>query len=140
MRPTITEQLRAIRRILNDVIVPEVNTTYPTDILKNVLFNLQELEANWMRWTAHLEWENEQLQKLTLDARARVDTALQQQIDGAAALAPADHFDYDGACAYNDALRTCVTEIIRRARTDAALTDDAARITAVLKEGIQRRV
>ena len=140
MRPTVTEQLRAIRRILNDVIVPEVNATYPTDILKNVLFNLQELEANWMRWTAHLEWENHQLQQLALDARGRVGGSLQQEVDAATTLAPVDHFDYDGACAYNDALRLCVAEIIRSARSDAALAGDAARITAVLKEGIQRRV
>jgi hypothetical protein len=139
MRPTITEQLRAIRRILNDVIAPEVTATYPSDILKNVLVNLKELEDNWVRWTEHLEWENSQLAEALRDARPRVDAARQEQFDAALGLATRDRYDYEGAIAYNEALRAGVVELIRQSRSDRALAGDADRVKNVLKEGIQRR-
>ena len=61
MRPTIDEQLHALRRILTDVVAPEVTAKYPSDILQSVIANLGELEANWSRWVAYLAWDNEHL-------------------------------------------------------------------------------
>ena len=140
MRPTIDEQLHAIQRILSDVVAPEVAAKYPSDILQGVIANLAELEANWSRWVGYLAWDNEQLARVLGDAQPKVSAALSAQIDAALATTPGDRYDYRGACAHNEALRDAVATVIRAARTDATLTDDAQHIHRHLAEGIRRRI
>ena len=45
MHPTVDEQLREARRILEEVVEPEVQTDYPADTLRAVLSALQMLEG-----------------------------------------------------------------------------------------------
>jgi GAF domain-containing protein len=140
MRPTIDEQLHALRRILTDVVAPEVTAKYPSDILQSVIANLGELEANWSRWVAYLAWDNEHLAGVLAHAQPKASAAVSAQIGAALAGAPEDPYDYGAVCAHNEALRAAVTSVIRDARTDPSLADDAQRIHRHLEEGIRRRI
>jgi hypothetical protein len=140
MRPTIDEQLHAVRRILTEVVVPEVAAKYPSDILQGVIANLGELEANWSRWLRYLAWDNEQLALILGSAQPRVSATLSTVIDDALASAPDDAYDYGGMCSHNEALRAAVALVIRDARADGSLADDAQRIHHHLEDGIRRRL
>jgi len=140
MRPTIDEQLHALRRILTEVIAPEVAAKYPSDILQGVIANIGELEANWSRWLRYLAWDNEQLALLLRQAQPKVSADLVSHIADALACTPDDAYDYRGMCTHNEALRAGVALVIRDARTDASLADDAQRIHRHLEEGIRRRL
>ncbi|HUP76241.1 MAG TPA: hypothetical protein VM282_24620 [Acidimicrobiales bacterium] len=140
MRPTIDEQLGALRRILSDVVAPEVTAKYPSDILAGVIANLGELEANWSRWVGHLAWDNEHLAGVLAQARPKVSASVSAQIGDALAGAPDDPYDHGAVCAHNEALRAAVVAVIRDSRTDVSLADDATRIHRHLEEGIRRRI
>ena len=140
MRPTIDEQLHAVRRILSDVVAPEVVAKYPSDILQGVIANLGELEANWSRWLRYLAWDNEQLATLLRDAQPKVGAALSQQIADAVAVSPADAYDYAAMCACNELCRAAIALVIRDAWADAMLSGDLQRIHRHLEEGIRRRI
>jgi hypothetical protein len=57
MRPTITEQLDGLRRILAEVVAPEVTAPYPAEILGSVIGALDALSANWARIPDYMAWE-----------------------------------------------------------------------------------
>jgi hypothetical protein len=61
MYPTVTDQLRELRRVLNDVVMPEINGSYAIDTLSSVLSTLKMLEGAWDRVVPFLLWDNEQL-------------------------------------------------------------------------------
>jgi hypothetical protein len=140
MRPTIDEQLHALRRILSDVIAPEVVAKYPSDILQGVIANLGDLEANWSRWVRYLAWDNEQLARLLGEAQPKVSATLSERIGEALVTIPDDPYDYGAMCTRNEALRAAVALVIRDARTDTSLADDAQHIHRHLDEGIRRRL
>jgi len=140
VRPTIDEQLHALGRILSEVVAPEVVAKYPSDILQGVIANLGELEANWSRWVSYVAWDNEHLARLLNATQPKVSAGLSAQIADALASAPTDPYDYRGVCVHNEALRAAVAAVIRDARTDDALTDDAQQIHRHLAEGIRRRI
>ena len=64
MRPTITDQLDGLRRILVEVIAPEVTAPYPAEILGSVIGALDALSANWSRIPDYLAWETESIQSI----------------------------------------------------------------------------
>ena len=51
-----------------------------------------------------------------------------------------DPYDYGAMCTRNEALRAAVALVIRDARTDTSLADDAQHIHRHLDEGIRRRL
>lgn len=57
MRPTVTEQLEGLARILQDVIAPEVTDPYPADILAGVCASLETLAAGWSEVAGFLRWD-----------------------------------------------------------------------------------
>ena len=59
MRPTITEQLDGLRRILAETIAPEVTSPYPAEILGGVIGALDALRSNWHKIPAFLLWDIE---------------------------------------------------------------------------------
>ncbi len=70
MFPTVTDQLRELRRVLADVVMPEVTGSYATDTLSSALATLKMLERAWDRVVPFLVWDNEQLIGLLGDAGA----------------------------------------------------------------------
>ncbi len=64
MRPTVTEQLDGLRRILAEVVAPEVAAPYPAEILGSVIGTLAALSANWFRIPDYLAWEIESVRAI----------------------------------------------------------------------------
>jgi hypothetical protein len=64
MRPTITEQLNGLRRILAEVVAPEVNAPYPAEILGSVIGALDALSAKWPLIPDYLDWEVRSIQAI----------------------------------------------------------------------------
>jgi hypothetical protein len=73
MFPTVTDQLRELRRILHDVVRPAVSGSYAEDTLSSVLATLKMLEGAWDRVVPFLLWDNEQLSALLGDDAERPD-------------------------------------------------------------------
>jgi hypothetical protein len=72
MRPTITEQLEGLRRILSEVIAPEITAPYPAEILGSVIGALDSLCANLAGVPAYLEWEIQSVQSILAAANVAV--------------------------------------------------------------------
>ena len=73
MFPTVTDQLRELRRVLDDVVMPEVTGSYARDTLTSALATLKMLEGAWDRVVPFLLWDNEQLSGLLGDDAERPD-------------------------------------------------------------------
>jgi hypothetical protein len=72
MRPTITEQLDGLRRILSEVIAPEVTAPYPSEILASVIGALDALRTNWASIPDYLEWEVRSIRAILVAANIEV--------------------------------------------------------------------
>jgi hypothetical protein len=81
VRPSVTEQLEGLRRILEEVVAPELKDPYPRDILAGVCATLESLAAGWQQVPAFLDWD------------ARASAALVAQVDETFAAPPADPLD-----------------------------------------------
>jgi hypothetical protein len=57
VRPSVTEQLDGMRRILEEVVAPELSDPYPRDILAGVCATLESLAAGWQQVPAFLDWD-----------------------------------------------------------------------------------
>jgi hypothetical protein len=86
MRPSVTEQLEGLRRILDEVVAPELNDPYPRDILAGVCATLESIAEGWQRVPAFLDW----------DARASAALVLQAGGDVAETGEPWDPLDVAG--------------------------------------------
>jgi len=113
VHPTVDEQLREARRILEEVVEPEVQTDYPADTLRAVLSALQMLEGAWSEVLPFLHWDNEATAAL-LDAALHHDVAgdLGARIRVSLARPPADATDVEAAHRRNLELRALLTEVV----------------------------
>lgn len=59
MRPTVSEQLDAVRRALADVVAPEITDAYAADVLTGALATLEHLAASWAAVPEFLRWDCE---------------------------------------------------------------------------------
>jgi hypothetical protein len=59
MRPTVSEQLDAVRRALADVVAPEVTDAYAADVLAGALATLETLADTWADVPSFLRWDSE---------------------------------------------------------------------------------
>lgn len=64
MRPSLSEQLDGMRRVLADVVAPEIDGAYPADILTGALGTLEALAAGWADVPAFLQWDGEETARL----------------------------------------------------------------------------
>src|ERR1700761_4773582 len=94
MHPTVTEQLDGLRRILADVVAPEVTAPYPTEILGSVMGALNTLQSNWHAIPAFLHWDIATTSEVLDAAKPLLGAGLVAEID--AAQAGADLTDLAG--------------------------------------------
>ncbi len=80
MRPGMTDQLSGIRRILDEIIAPELREGYPSQVLRGIVKNLAMLEGAWVRILPFLEWDTTATAVLLDEARPQVDDDLAQRI------------------------------------------------------------
>lgn len=93
MRPTVTEQLAGLRRILADVVAPQIAQPYPAEILAGVVASLGALESAWPALPAFLRWDCESTAAVLGAALPIVDTTLAAEVSAAAAEAATDPLD-----------------------------------------------
>lgn len=80
MRPGMTDQLSGIRRILEQIIAPELREGYPSQVLRGIVKNLAMLEGAWSRILPFLEWDTTATAALLEEAAPHVDGGLAQRI------------------------------------------------------------
>ena len=83
MFPTVDEQLHQIRRILTNIVAPDVKSTYPADTLREVIVALEMLERGWDQVLPFLAWDNEQMVVLLSEAMPLIGGELAARIRAA---------------------------------------------------------
>jgi len=85
MRPTVTEQLDGLRRILAEAVAPEVTAPYPAEILGSVVGALNALQANLHAIPNFLRWDIETTAGVLDAAKPLLGVDLVAEIDAAEA-------------------------------------------------------
>jgi hypothetical protein len=129
MRPTFEEQLHGIRRILADVVAPEVTAPYPADMLRGALAALDTLERALPALAPFLEWDN--------DAMTRLLTRVDPHHPLVAAPAQGD---VTALNARNEAMRSALAEAVPRMARDAASDEATAALYADLRAHLRERM
>ncbi len=104
MRPDVTEQLSGLRRVLLEVIAPELKDPYPLDILTGVCATLETLAAGWDQVPSFLRWDGEQcvalLAELLRCSEAALTSSLREEITEVVAAPPPDPADLNALTAF----------------------------------------
>jgi hypothetical protein len=111
MRPSIGEQLRGTRRILHDVVAPEVTDAYAAEVLRAALANLEMIERAWATVLPFLAWDNDALARLLARVAPLVDTDLAGRIARDCAVTP-DPLDAEAQRIHNEALRAILADAV----------------------------
>ncbi|SCW33716.1 hypothetical protein SAMN02927924_00021 [Sphingobium faniae] len=118
MRPTISEQLRETRRIMNDVIAPNLHDGYSAQILEKLLSNLGMLERCWANVAPFLAWDNEQAFAMLEAICSGVSADLAQGIDRVRQDAAGDPFDMQALEDRNTRIQALLQRAIRECGPD----------------------
>ena len=112
MRPTVTEQLDGMCRILEDVVAPEVRSDHAAEILRGLISNVRMLSKNWPALLPFLHRDNKATAALLRDAQQEVNEELRRRIDDALAAPIAEASDGIAAETRNEALRGLLVDCI----------------------------
>jgi hypothetical protein len=142
MLPTVGDQLRETRRILAEVIAPEVTGDYAVAALDDVLATLQMLEAAWDKVLPFLQWDNDQTARLL--EHSAVDAALADRIATTLAVSPPDPVDFAAVHGRNLELRALLADVVRQAGPDTTaltqhLRERIARYPMTATSGLPKR-
>jgi hypothetical protein len=139
----VSEQLAGIRRILSDVIAPEVTGAYPVDMLRGVLANLEMLERSWSKVPEFLDWDNVGTAYVLGEATPYVDDDLRARIVASArdiGNVDGDHGDLvsiETLAQRNEVLRGLLAEVVP---VLAAGGDETAEAYAELRAHLRERM
>lgn len=111
MRPTIAEQLRETRRILTDIVAPQINA-YSKEILRMALSNLEMLERAWEKVPKFLYWDNSSTLALLRNLQDQVPADLASAIVEAGHAPPDDPLDISTLEIRNAALRALLHQAV----------------------------
>lgn len=137
MRPGMTDQLSGIRRILDEIIAPELREGYPSQVLRGVVKNLAMLEGAWVRILPFLEWDTTGTAGLLTDAARHVDAGLAQRI-GAAVVRELPSTSMEDLELRNVELRGLLAEAISQLAGDEQALEVRQRIKDHLLERTRR--
>jgi hypothetical protein len=139
VHPSVTEQLRGIRRTLTEVVAPDLSSPYPAEVLRGVVAALEGLERSWARVFPFLVWDNAETAALLGAISPVLDPDLATRITQACDAEPGDALDVDAADARNEALRGLLAESVPHLAAGGAATVDAhAAVVAHLRARIDR--
>ena len=110
MRPTVTEQLEGMCRILESAVAPALANDYTLETLRSLVANVRMLGRAWHQILPFLHWDNSVMMALLTTAAHSATPELQARINTALAVTPADTSDSQAAEARNEQLRTLLTE------------------------------
>ena len=128
MRPSVTEQLEGLRRILWEVVAPELTDAYPRDILSGVCATLESLAAGWQQVPAFLDW----------DARAAAALVAGLGGDGVQVAQDADPFTIAQLEARHRDSRAALEQAIPTIAEREDLGELRTQVVAYLRERAQR--
>ena len=134
MHPTITEQLDGLRRILADVVAPEVAAPYPAEILGSVIGALNTLQSNWHAIPVFLRWDIETTSGVLDAARPLLNAGLVAEID--AAQSDRDLYDLASLESQQARMRGLLVKAIPAIRAERG--DAYAEMIALFRERTER--
>ncbi len=112
MRPTVTEQLEGMCRILENAVAPALANDYTLETLRSLVANVRMLGRAWHQLLPFLHWDNGEMAGLLTTAAHSAAPELQARITAALNAAPADASDGQAAEARNEQLRVLLTECL----------------------------
>jgi hypothetical protein len=136
MRPTVTEQLDGLRRILAETIAPEVTSPYAAEILGGVIGALDALQSNWHGIPAFLRWDIETTACVLDAAGPLLEADLAAKI--AAAEAGGDPTDLAALEARQMRMRELLVEAMPAIIADPGKTDAYPQMIALFRERTDR--
>ena len=134
MRPTLAEQLRGLRHILDHVVAPDVQGDYARDTLLGVSRALDMLVQRAGAVGPFLEWDNHETRAI-LHSIASRGVALTQSIDP---IAPIVTGDVDALDAENERLRGILAAVVPTLADRAETHDLHGAVVAHLRERVAR--
>ncbi|MEO5837317.1 MAG: hypothetical protein ABIQ73_29600 [Acidimicrobiales bacterium] len=134
MRPTLSEQLRGLRHILDHVVAPEVQGAYATDILLGVSRALEMLALRAGEVGPFLVWDNNETREL-LRMIATSGAAVTEPIDP---IEPIATGDVDALDAENERLRGILAAVIPAIAADASTSELHGAVVVHLRERVAR--
>ena len=112
MRPTVTEQLEGMCRILETAVAPALANDYTLETLRSLVANVRMLGRAWHQLLPFLHWDNGVMAELLASATHSATPALRARIADALAAAPADASAGQAAEARNEQLRALLAECL----------------------------
>jgi hypothetical protein len=76
VRPTVSEQLNGIRRVLGQAVAPHISDPYALNILDGLLAALGSLAAGWAQVPQFLRWDADGTVAVLTAARAILDEGM----------------------------------------------------------------
>jgi hypothetical protein len=136
MRPTVTEQLDGLRRILAETIAPEITSPYPAEILGGVIGALDALRSNWHRIPAFLLWDIDTTAGVLDAAMPKLDADLAAEI--AAAKTGIDLTDLAALESLQIRMRALLVKAMPAIIADPDQTEAYPRMIALFRERTDR--
>jgi hypothetical protein len=136
MRPTVTEQLDGLRRILAETIAPEITSPYPAEILGGVIGALDALQSNWHKIPAFLLWDIETTAGVLDAAMPKLDVDLAAEIS--AAKTGIDVTDLAALESHQMRMRELLVKAMPAIIADPHRTDAYPRMIALFRERTER--
>ncbi len=141
MRPDVSEQLEGLRRILDEVIAPELHDPYPADILAGVCATLETLSSGWREVPAFLQWDAEMsaaLLRQVLISGVELDDALDDELRAAVFEDPPDAADLTALEARHARVRQALADAIPFVMDTDELRELRTYLAAHLRERAER--
>ena len=112
MRPTVTEQLEGMCRILETAVAPALANDYTLETLRSLVANVRMLGRAWHQLLPFLHWDNGVMAELLATASDSAAPELRARISTALAAAPVDAADGLAAETRNEQVRALLTECL----------------------------
>jgi hypothetical protein len=141
VRPDVGEQLDGLRRILEEVVAPELHDPYPADILAGVCATLETLSSGWRAVPAFLQWDAEMsaaLLRQVLTSPVELDHALHEEIRTVVLEDPPDATDLTALEARHVRVRQALADAIQVIMEQDELRESRTYLAAHLRERAER--
>jgi hypothetical protein len=137
MRPNLAEQLAGLRRILAEIIAPEIKQPYPAGILAGVIASLDALQSALPSLPDYLRWDIQSTGALLNMALPHLDENLTAEVKAALADAPGAR-DLPALESCQENLRALLVGAIPAILADPALEDVKMRMMDFFHERADR--
>lgn len=135
MRPTVSEQLEGIRRVLGQVVAPHISDPYTANILEGLLAALGSLAVGWMHVPPFLRWDADGTVAVLTSARAFLDEGMTVEFDVLLVDAPDDDSDVVALEAHHRRVRNLLERAVPAIVEDP---DSSALLVAHFRARIKR--